>query len=1044
MRTILANYIFLSVVCVVTLGSARSVHAAALPAPAQVHPANGAVSVSASDDSLTWNAVTGATSYRVQLTTESSFTNADSIVADSWVSKTVLPLPGVKTRIFYWRVRAANSTDTSAWSGVWTFDGGTPPSPALVSPLSQALDRPSPLTLIWSSTFAASSHVQLALYRGDFSFSAGDIIADTMLAADSLVVGGLGLGQTYYWRVSSQNVNGVGSWSSVQTFSTSSPPGASLLQPGYAAQMQPAGITCSWLQSGGAVMYELQVSEDPFYNSTPVVDTTLQNTSVALDTLANGVAYYWRVRAESNVGNYWGTWSTSVFYTFPAPPSPVSPSNRALTHAVGLTLRWNDVAGATFYRIQLALDSSFSAISFDSTSSSPIDSLNIDTLAANTRYFWRVRGGSNNNGWGQYSTEWEFSTATLPAGPPTLVSPRDRSTISPLHAVFSWDSTAGASEYLLQLSTDSTFFRILLSDSSISADSLVIDSLDTGTTYFWRVKGGSNTAGWGRFSTTLRFTTTSYILPPPELSAPADSSGNLVTRTVLHWKPVPFAALYQVQISPDSNFTSTATIDTSVVADSIFPGLFIRGFKYYWHVRAGKGTKSWGPYSQRWTFAIEPWTQTASFTVDTTMSFPQYSDVSQFKPADYKLFGLPGHTNQPLIDLLKGIPGKDWEVYSDNGDTADYLVKYDGSGNFVFGLGNAFWLIHNGPLKIDTSLAAAPLDSIGQVKIFLHPGWNIITDPYLVVVPWDTVQALNGNLAGPVWGYDGNFNVSNSLAPFQGYYYFNSNNLNYLLVPYIEPQSAAGKPGRLMQAASVTSGWTVHVTLSTDGMTDRSTWFGASAAVGQGLNSCDVRKPRAFGFEPSISFDHPDWDRNFSRFASEVHPLFADSSEWTFDVEAVPGKSAEIDFSGIAQIPDAFEAFLYDPVSNSWTNIKETTRYNFVPVSQKTSLTLIVGKSGLISNLVNKSRAMTFQLESNYPNPFNPTTVISYQIPSESLVNLEVFNVLGQRVATLVNDQQAPGKHTVEFDGERLASGVYFYRLVAGNHISTRKMVLLK
>jgi hypothetical protein len=111
---------------------------------------------------------------------------------------------------------------------------------------------------------------------------------------------------------------------------------------------------------------------------------------------------------------------------------------------------------------------------------------------------------------------------------------------------------------------------------------------------------------------------------------------------------------------------------------------------------------------------------------------------------------------------------------------------------------------------------------------------------------------------------------------------------------------------------------------------------------------------------------------------------------------------------------------------------------------------------GIVSsiNLSSSGIPDRFNLEQNYPNPFNPTTNIQFSIASaqsgsasggnRQLTIVKVYDVLGREVATLVNEVKEPGTYTVKFDGSNLASGVYFYRLLAGTYVETRKLLLLR
>ena len=133
-------------------------------------------------------------------------------------------------------------------------------------------------------------------------------------------------------------------------------------------------------------------------------------------------------------------------------------------------------------------------------------------------------------------------------------------------------------------------------------------------------------------------------------------------------------------------------------------------------------------------------------------------------------------------------------------------------------------------------------------------------------------------------------------------------------------------------------------------------------------------------------------------------------------------------------IPDnGISSIAIDSVGNIWIG----TSYG-AAVYREEGVVLTAVKS-------NKTTSVDgYSLLQNYPNPFNPTTTISYQIPKTGLVSLKVYDVLGREVAILVNEEKTFGKYKVEFNGSKLSSGIYLYRIQAGNYSSVKKMVLIK
>lgn len=103
----------------------------------------------------------------------------------------------------------------------------------------------------------------------------------------------------------------------------------------------------------------------------------------------------------------------------------------------------------------------------------------------------------------------------------------------------------------------------------------------------------------------------------------------------------------------------------------------------------------------------------------------------------------------------------------------------------------------------------------------------------------------------------------------------------------------------------------------------------------------------------------------------------------------------------------------------------------------------VINITGIDEKLIGLS-PKNFALYSNYPNPFNPSTKIRYAISQTTFTSLKVYSILGQEVATLINEEKTPGVYEVNFDATNLSTGTYIYRLQAGNYTEIKKMILLR
>ncbi|MBN2035807.1 MAG: fibronectin type III domain-containing protein [Chitinispirillaceae bacterium] len=283
---------------------------AAPATPTLVSPSDGATDQLA-PVTVVWSSVTGATSYHVQVSTDSTF--ATFFLRDSTLTGTQRVVSGLANgTTYYWRVRAKNTGGVSAWSTVWDFTTSTPPgTPTLVSPANGATNQPVSITFVWTTaTNAATYHLQVALDIGFTSiFSQDSTLTDTQS-----VVSSLSNATNYYWRVRAKTGGGIiGNWASYRSLTTivTLPGQVVILSPLDSAVIDVDSVRLRWNRALPSVdRYLVEVATDTNMTNLVVNDSSVTDTSRLITSLVNNTTYYWRVKAHNAAG--WGSYSTET------------------------------------------------------------------------------------------------------------------------------------------------------------------------------------------------------------------------------------------------------------------------------------------------------------------------------------------------------------------------------------------------------------------------------------------------------------------------------------------------------------------------------------------------------------------------------------------------------------------------------------------------------------------------------------------------------------------------------------------------------------
>jgi hypothetical protein len=226
--------------------------------------------------------------------------------------------------------------------------------------------------------------------------------------------------------------------------------------------------------------------------------------------------------------------------------------------------------------------------------------------------------------------------------------------------------------------------------------------------------------------------------------------------------------------------------------------------------------------------------------------------------------------------------------------------------------------------------------------------------------------------------------------------------------------------------------------------------LGVESDARLGLDGYDQRMPRSLE-KAGIYFARPEWDSNYSEFVKDIKPGTNELKKWEFMVEGKLLETKTIRVTGIETIPQTEDVFLVDKERGVKIDLRQKQEYTTEMVKQTMRFEMLVGRRKTIDEEMEKLIPTEIKIGPNYPNPFNPETIIPIELPKTMDVKIVVYDILGRTIKTLYDGSMESGRCYVRWDGRdeqqrKLASGVYLYRMEmsAGRKIVSGKITLVQ
>ncbi len=538
-----------------------------------------------------WENVNGATSYMIEIATDEVFT--DPVIAESVnnseFSTTIPLLEGTK---YFWRVYATNGSYISRWSETWNFTT-EPVCPAILTyPTNEmkgiALDgtnKDMNDNFNWEDVTGATSYVIEVATDTEFTHK---LVTDEVANSEYDATVAMTEATTYFWRVYAKKGEVMSRPSYVWSFETESIVPAILTAPANNSEWAEYLTTFDWEDVTNAVSYNLEVSTVEDFSNTLKVDENVMASEYTVplaNALEESTKYFWRVQAVKGDGSKsrWSyVWNTTVEPIIP--PTLSAPANEAVDVVLRPTFDWDDIEGATSYKIQVSEDMDFATTEVEFFSTISEFTLSAD-LGLATTYFWRVYAtdGINDSRWSKVS---KFETKPIVA--PVLYAPADMEANVVLTPTFDWGVVSNAISYNLEVSADANFATTVIDVDLIGLSQYtpVAGILNSDMTYYWRVSAtdGTNISDWSNVFTMATQTMDAAVLTQPAINSPAVSA-----LPTFKWESVAGATNYKLMVATSTEFTNNIVEVNLTGTEYTLTAELAELTDYYWTVETTDG-----------------------------------------------------------------------------------------------------------------------------------------------------------------------------------------------------------------------------------------------------------------------------------------------------------------------------------------------------------------------------------------------------------------------------------------------------------------------